>query len=287
MTVNVEGSGLMSGLVGAESNDSGSSGSSGSDGKQAQAVDPSSSSASAGTARSTGTAKAAGTAETTVGEDGSDSGPGSGSGSAPVHRGGKVRIWFSALLRSATALVLTIVILALCAGVADVVLHVTRHTSSSSASFAGVTAVDVVLDGDVSLNVVGQTNGDSSATLATVNTSTPFDDPTRSASVVGGTLYLTERCPDSRCTSQLTLTLNTNDQVDIVAGNALRLTDAVIDIRGIDGQTNVQADPGTLIVTNTIVSGAVIGIVECDTEVDCEGVTTPAGTDRGTSAVDG
>ena len=40
MTVNVEGSGLMSGLVGAESNDSGSSGSSGSDGKQAQAVEP-------------------------------------------------------------------------------------------------------------------------------------------------------------------------------------------------------------------------------------------------------
>jgi hypothetical protein len=282
MTVNVEGSGLMSGLVGAESNDSGSSGSSGSDGKQAKAAEPSSSSASAGTAGGTGSTGTAETAETAVGEDGS-----SDSGSGSVRRRGKVRIWFSALLRSATALVLTIVILALCAGVADVVLHVTRHTSSNSASFAGVTAVDVVLDGDVSLNVVGQTNGDATATLATVNTSTPFDDPTRSASVVGGTLYLTERCPDSRCTSQLTLTLNTNDQVNIVAGNALRLTDAVIDIRGIDGQASVQADPGTLIVTNTIVSGAVIGIVECDTQVDCQGVTTPAGTDRGTSAVDG
>jgi hypothetical protein len=279
MTVNVEGSGLMSGLVGAESNGSGSSGS---EGKQAQEAETPSSgsasaSASAGTAGSTGTAETAATTEPAVGGDPSGSG----------RRRGKVRIWFSALLRSATALVLTIVILALCAGVADVVLHVTRHTSSNSASFAGVTAVDVVLDGDVSLNVVGQANGDSAATLATVNTSTPFDGPTRAVSVVGGTLYLTERCPDSRCTSQLTLTVNTNDQVDIVAGNALRLSDAVIDIRGIDGQASVQADPGTLIVTNTIVSGAVIGIVECDTEVDCQGVMTPAGTDRGTSAVDG
>jgi hypothetical protein len=28
-------------------------------------------------------------------------------------------------------------------------------------------------------------------------------------------------------------------------------------------------------------------VVECDTAVDCEGVATAAGTDRGTSAVDG
>jgi hypothetical protein len=258
----VEGSGLMSGLIGAESNGSGSSGSEGS--KESAAEPPPS-----------GSAEALGSAA------GAPEGEGSGA------RGGRVRIWFAALLRSATALVLTIVILALCAGVADVVLHVTRHTSSSSTNFTGIDAVDVVLDGDVSLNVVGETDADSTATLAAVNTSTPFDDPTRSASVIGGTLYLTERCPDSRCTSQLTLTLNTNDQINIVAGNALRLTDAVIDIRGIDGAASVQADPGTLIVTNTIVTGAVIGIMECDTDVDCLGVTTPAGTDRGTSAVDG
>jgi hypothetical protein len=269
-TVNVEGSGLMSGLIGAEPSGSGSSGSEGSQASGAESPPGSGSAAAA----SPGPAEPAGT---TAVEDHSGSG----------RRGGKIRIWFAALLRSATALVLTLVILALCAGVADVVLHVTRHTSSNSASFAGIDAVDVVLDGDVSLNVVGQTDGSSTATLAAIDTSSPFDDPTRSASVVGGTLYLTERCPDSRCTSQLTLNLNTNDQVNIVAGNALRLTDAVIDIRGIDGQTSVQADPGTLIVTNTIVTGAVIGIVECDTEVDCQGVITPAGTERGTSAVDG
>ena len=258
----------MSGLIGAESNGSGSSGSEGS--KESAAESPPS-----GSAEKVGSVGSVGSVAVTPEEEGSGA------------RGGRVRIWFAALLRSATALVLTVVILALCAGVADVVLHVTRHTSSSSTNFAGVDVVDVVLDGDVSLNVVGETDADSTATLAAVNTSTPFDDPTRSASVIGGTLYLTERCPDSRCTSQLTLTLNTNDQVNIVAGNALRLTDAVIDIRGIDGAASVQADPGTLIVTNTIVTGAVIGIMECDTDVDCLGVTTPAGTDRGTSAVDG
>jgi hypothetical protein len=249
----------MSGLIGADSN--GSSGSSSSEGTQALAAEPLPAGSGAGGAA--------------VEEAGSES------------RGGKVRIWFAALLRSATALVLTLVILSILGVVADVVLHVTRHTSSHSTVFSGIDAVNVVLDGDVSLSVVGQSNGGSAATLAAVDTSTPFDDPSRSTSVIGGTLYVTERCPDSRCTSQLTLTINTNDQVNIVAGNALRLNDGVIDISGIDGQTNVQVAPGKLIVTDTIVTGAVIGMVECDTVVDCRGVVTAPGTDRGTSAVDG
>ena len=205
----------------------------------------------------------------------------------PTSRGGKVRIWFAALLRSAFALVLTIVILAICGGVTDVVLHVTRHGSSNFTAYSGITAVNVVLDGDVSLNVIGQTDGGSAATLNATDTSTPFDDPIRSTSVIGGTLYLTETCPDSRCTVDLTLTLNTNDQVSIVAGNTLRLNDGVVDLKGIDGQTNVQIAPGKLIATNTIVTGAVVGVVECDTDVDCRGVVTAPGTDRGISAVDG
>ena len=208
-------------------------------------------------------------------------------GGPPTPRGGRIRIWFAALLRSAFALVLTLVILAICGGVTDVVLHVTRHTSSNSASFAGITAVDVLLDGDVSLSVVGRSDGRSMTTLAATDTSTPFDDPIRSTTVIGGTLYLTERCPDARCTAQLTLTLDTNDQVNIVAGNALRLDDAVIDVNGIDGQTDVQIAPGKLVVTNTIVTGAVIGVMECDTDIDCRGVETAAGTDRSTSSVEG
>jgi len=66
-----------------------------------------------------------------------------------------------------------------------------------------------------------------------------------------------------------------------VAGNALRLNEAVVDVSGIDGQTTVQLAPGKLIATNTIVTGAVIGAVQCDTDVDCRGVATPTSASRG------
>jgi hypothetical protein len=189
---------------------------------------------------------------------------------------GKARIWFAALLRSAVVLVLTLVILAILGGVTDVVLHETRHTSSNFESFNDIDAVNVVLDGDISLTVLGQANGRTNATLNAVDTSTPFDDPVRSTSIIGGTLYLTERCPDSRCTAQLTLMVNVNAEVNVVAGNALRLDQAVIDFRGISGRATVQAAPGRLIVTDTVVTGAVFGQVECDTFKDCSGVATSA-----------
>lgn len=189
--------------------------------------------------------------------------------------GGRARIWFSALLRSAAALVLTLAVLAVLGGVTDVVLHETRHTSSNSATFAGISAVEVVLDGDISLTVLGKPgmNGQPSVTLNAVDTSTPFDDPVRTTSVIAGTLYLTEHCPDSRCTAQLTLMLNADDEVDVVAGNALRMDQAVIDFNGMD-RASVQAAPAELVVTDTIVTGAVIGQMECDKVADCSGVAT-------------
>ena len=195
---------------------------------------------------------------------------------------GKARIWFAALLRSAVVLVLTLVVLALIGGVTDVVLHTTRHTSSNSQGFNGIHAVNVVLDGDISLTVAGRpaNTGDTAdqqtATLNAVDTSTPFDDPVRSTTVIGGTLYLTERCPDSRCTAQLTLTLNAKDDVSVVSGNALRMDQAVIDFNGVSGRATVQAAPAKLIVTNTVVTGAVLGMIECDTIPDCTGVVTSA-----------
>jgi hypothetical protein len=191
---------------------------------------------------------------------------------------GRARIWFAALLRSAAVLVLTLAILALLGGATDVVLHETRHTSSNSATFTGIRAVNLVLDGDISLTVLGKAEGgtgaQSTATMDAVNTSTPFDDPIRTTSVIGGTLYLTERCPDSRCTAQLTLLLDANDQVNVVAGNALRIDQAVIDFDGVSGHATVEADPGKLVVTDTVVTGAVIGQVECDKFEDCSGVVT-------------
>ena len=161
----------------------------------------------------------------------------------------RVRIWFTALLRSATALVLTLVVLAFLGGVTDVVLHETRHTSANTTAYSGIHAVNVVLDGDISLTVLGKPGNQTGLILNAVDTSTPFDDPVRTANVIGGTLYLTEHCPDSRCTAQLTLMLDSSDEVNVVAGNALRIDQAVLDFNGMAGRSTVQAAPGKLIVT--------------------------------------
>lgn len=195
-------------------------------------------------------------------------------GASPSRRA-RIGEWFRALLRSAVALVATLAVLAVLGGVTDVVLHVTRHTSRNTSTYSEVDGVVVVLDGDVSLSVVGRTQGGQGASLAAVDTSTPFDEPVRTADVIAGTLYLTERCPDSRCSAQLTLTVDTNDAVGISAGNADDLSQAVIEFDGIDGQASVMAAPATLVVIHTIATGAVMGPVRCDTEVDCRDVAAP------------
>ena len=192
----------------------------------------------------------------------------------PVSRGTRIRTWFKALLRSALALVITLVVLGVCGGVTDVVLHVTRHTSTNSTAYSAIDGVVVVLDGDVSLSVVGHAQLGGKATLSAVDTSTPFDDPVRTEDVIGGILYLTERCPDSRCSAELTLAVDTNDTVDVVAGNGLRLDESVVEFDGIVGRATILAAPAKLVVLHTIATGAVIGEVECDTVVDCRDVAT-------------
>jgi len=190
--------------------------------------------------------------------------------------GGRIRGWLAALLRSAIALVITLVVLAVAGGVTDAVLHTTRHTSTNSASYTGIDGVVVVLDGDVSLKVVGNARQGDGASLSAVDTSTPFDDPVRTGDVVGGILYLTEHCPDSRCSVQLTLTLDTDDTVSVVAGNGLRFDESVVEIDGVVGQASVIADPAKVVVRNSIVTGAVLGQIDCDTAVDCRGIATAA-----------
>jgi hypothetical protein len=197
-------------------------------------------------------------------------------GGRPSRRA-RIGEWFRALLRSVIALVATLAVLAVLGGVTDVVLHVTRHTSRNASTYTAVDGVVVVLDGDVSLSVVGRTQAGPGASLVAVDTSTPFDEPVRTADVIAGTLYLTERCPDSRCSAQLTLAVDTNDTVSVSAGNADDLTQAVVEFDGIDGQASVMAAPATLVVMHTIVTGAVMGPVRCDTEVDCRDIATPGG----------
>lgn len=193
-------------------------------------------------------------------------------GSAPS-RPDRIRAWFAALGRALTALVITLVVLGLLGGVTDVVLHEVRHTDTSTSAYQDVSSVVVVLDGDVSLTVVGNATG-STATLTASDTSTPFDDPVRTTDLIGATLYLTERCPDSRCTSQLSLTVRPDTNVSVVAGNALRLDSSVIDLDGITGQATVMAAPAKVFISGTVASGAVLGTLSCDSDADCSNIAT-------------
>jgi hypothetical protein len=160
----VEGNGFMSGLIGEEPNraQAAPDGDSRQAAQQSEAAPPNAETPA--TTKSPTAAKSSATAKNPP--------------------GGRIRTWFGALLRSALALVITLVVLAVAGGITDVVLHVTRHTSTSSTSYKNINGVVVVLDGDVSLNVVGKAQSDGAATLSSVNTSTPFDDPVLTGDVI-------------------------------------------------------------------------------------------------------
>ena len=194
-------------------------------------------------------------------------------GSAATQRSDRIRAWFAGLGRALIALVATLVVLGLLGGITDVVLHEVRHTATASATYQNVNSVVVVLDGDVSLTVVGGA-ADSTATLNVSDTSTPFDDPVRTTDLIGTTLYLTERCPDSRCSSQLSLKVRSDTAVSVTAGNAMRLGSSVIDLDGLTSSATVTAAPAKVIVTSTVVTGAVLGTLTCDTVADCVGIET-------------
>ena len=194
-------------------------------------------------------------------------------GSAASGRPDRIRAWFGGLGRALIALVVTLAVLGVLGGVTDVVLHEVRHTSTGTTAYQNVNAVVVVLDGDVSLTVVG-TASDSTATLTASDTSTPFDDPVRTTDVIGTTLYLTERCADSRCSAQLTLKVRPDAALSVTAGNALRIDDSVINLQGLTSGATVTAAPAKLVVTGTVVTGAVLGTLSCDDVADCVGVAT-------------
>lgn len=199
--------------------------------------------------------------------------PDTEAGSAAETRSDRIRAWFYSLGRALTALVITLAVLGVLGTVTDVVLHEVRHTTSSTSTYAGVSSVVVVLDGDVSLTVVGR-GTDHTATLTAADTSTPFDDPARSADIIGATLYLAERCPDSRCSAQLSLTVRPDVHVSVVAGNALRMDSAVINLDGISGGATILAAPAKVFVTNTMTTGAVLGTLSCDAATDCQHIAT-------------
>lgn len=206
-----------------------------------------------------------------IGAPGQESRP--EAGSAAPDRRERIRSWFGGLGRALTALAITLAVLGVLGGVTDVVLHEVRHTNTSSTSYAEVASVVVVLDGDVSLTVTGNASG-RTATLTAQDTSTPFDEPVRTTDVIGATLYLTERCPDSRCSAVLNLSLRPDASVSVTAGNALRLGSAVIEISGIRGGATVLAAPAKVLISDTVASGAILGTLSCDAPADCANVVT-------------
>ncbi len=182
-----------------------------------------------------------------------------------------IRLWFAALFRALFVILLTLVILALLGYAGDVALHRFTRTSHSSSQFSHIYQVEIVVDGDGAVDVTGTPNGSHQITLDETDRSTVFGHPQRTVSVIGGTLFVTVRCPDSYCTADLALTASPDTQVNIRVGNALRLDHATITVRNLNGPVNLSAWPANVTIANSssLVTGMVAGKLDCGVPAVC------------------
>lgn len=182
-----------------------------------------------------------------------------------------IRLWFAALFRALVSILVTLAVLALLGYAADVALHRYTRASSSSSQYSHIYEVDVVVDGDGSVNVTGTPSGDHQVTLDENDRSTVFGHPQRAVSVLGGTLFVTVRCPDSFCTADLALTASPDTQVNVRVGNALRLDHAAVTIKNLTGPVNLSAWPANVTIANSssLVTGMVAGTLECGVPAVC------------------
>lgn len=182
-----------------------------------------------------------------------------------------VRLWFAALFRALFIIVLTLAILAALGYAADVALHRITRTSHSGASYPHIYQVEVIVDGDGSVAVNGTPNADHDVTLNESDTSTVFGHPQRAISVIGGTLFVAVRCPDSLCTADLDLATPPDTHVNIRVGNALRLDHATIAVSNLTGAVDLSAWPANVTVTNSssLVTGMVAGTLNCGVPAVC------------------
>lgn len=186
-----------------------------------------------------------------------------------------VRIWFRALLRSLVAIVVTLAVLAAVGFTADVILHRVVHTSHTGESYAGISTVEIVLDGDGAVSVSGlPRNGSNSVppvSLTETDSSTMFDHPQRTVDRIGGTLYIAVHCPDSLCSADLGVSVPAATPVTLRVGNALRLDRATVTINGMSGPISLTAWPAKVSVSNSTstVTGDVTGSVSCSAPAVC------------------
>jgi hypothetical protein len=188
----------------------------------------------------------------------------------------RVRIWFRTLFRALAWMLGTLAVLGLIAGVGDVALHRKTHTNHDQATYPGIYAVDIVLDGDGTVSVDG-VPGNHTARLTESDTTTYASSMQRSVSVVGSTLYLVVQCPNSFCSAMIALAINPGTTLDITDGNALRQNTAGVSIDGMTAPVDVLTLPGSLSVTHSssAVSGVVFGPVTCRAPANCTGVAKP------------
>jgi hypothetical protein len=182
-----------------------------------------------------------------------------------------VRLWFAALFRAMFVIVLTLGLLAVLGYAGDVALHRITHTSHSSESYPHIFQVEVIVDGDGSVNVNGTQSADHGVKLDEADTSTVFGHPQRAVTVIGGTLFVAVRCPDSLCTADLTLAASPDTHVNIRVGNALRVDHAAINVTDLTGPVDVSAWPANVTVTNSssLVTGMVAGSLNCGAPAVC------------------
>lgn len=196
--------------------------------------------------------------------------PGTAAPEAATRQGG-ARLWFAALFRALFIIVLTLAILAALGYAVDVALHRITHTSHSTATYPHVSQVEVIVDGDGSVAVTGTPSADHTVTLNEADRSTILGHPQRAVSVIGGTLFVAVRCPDSLCTADLALNTPPDTRVNIRVGNALRLDHATVTVSNLTGPVDVSAWPANVTVTNSssLVTGMVAGSVNCGVPAVC------------------
>lgn len=216
---------------------------------------------------------------------GAPAGPGPGSGPGPGRPGesydggeaeqpGRVRIWFRALFRALAWMLGTLAVLGLLGVVGDVVLHRKTHTTHEQVAYQGIYAINVVLDGDGSVEVTG-VPGDHTARLTETDVTTYASSVQRTMTVVGSTLYIVVQCPNALCSAQIALAANPGTALDVTDGNALREKGAGVSVNGMSGPVDVLAWPGSLSVmdSSSTVTGVVFGPLTCKAPANCSGVT--------------
>jgi hypothetical protein len=182
-----------------------------------------------------------------------------------------VRRWFRRLLRSLLTLAIALVILFVAGVAADAALHQVERTTTSSASYTGIDEIDLTVEGDGLTAVHGSPSIGHGVKVDFTDRATVFDPPQRTLSQVGDVLTITERCPDSQCSSDLDLTTGPNTELRIREGDADRMAQAGLSLSGIDGPVTLYAVPATVTVTGSsaLITGLVVGKLECDYPAIC------------------